>query len=138
MGKLLRAILSVSPAILLASAANASDAWELVTVTRGATWEVNQARGALKQTGSVLEGVLNDAKDGQADYKLRIELSGEHAKAKFWFVSENDDGTTLTGTYTKAPGATPTHCPEQIQLVNDHQYIGLARDTCEGHAAAPK
>jgi len=26
-------------------------------------------------------------------------------------------------TYTKAPGATATHGPEQIPLVNDHQYI---------------
>lgn len=138
MGKLIRAVMSVSAVVLLSGSASASDEWELVTVTRGATWEVNQAKGALKQTGGVLEGVLNDATDGQADYKLRIELSGDHAKAKFWFVSENDEGTTLTGTYTKAPGATPTHCPEQIQLVNDHQYIGLARDTCEAHAAAPK
>lgn len=117
-------------------AAHAGSDWELVTVTRGATWEVNQAKGALKQTGTALEGVLKDATDGQADYKLRIELSGERAQARFWFVSENDEGTALTGTYTKAPGATATHCPEQIQLTNAHQYIGLARDACEGRGGA--
>lgn len=116
-------------------AAHAGTDWELVTVTRGATWEVNQAKGALEQKGGVLEGVLKDTKDGQPDYKIRIELSGEHAKAHFWFVSENDEGTALAGTYTKAPGATATHCPEQIQLTNGHQYIGLARDACEGRAA---
>ena len=135
MRKLVRVVLSAIVAVLLAGAARAREEWELVTVTRGATWEVNQANGALEHKGSVLEGVLRDAKDGQLDYKIRIELAGEHAEAMFWFVSENDEGTTLTGTYTKAPGATATHCPEQIQLTNGHQYIGLARDTCEGRAA---
>ena len=115
----------------VAAAASAGQDWELVTVTRGATWEINQAKGTLKRDGSVLEGTLNDTKDGQADYRIRIELTGDHAKAKFWFVSENDEGTTLTGSYSKAPHPTQTHCPEQIQLVNSFQYIGLARDACK-------
>lgn len=134
MRRLVRVVLSAVVAVLVARAAHAREEWELVTVTRGASWEINEASGALKRSGSVLEGVLKDAKDGQPDNKIRIELAGEHAEAMFWFVSENDEGTTLTGTYTKAPGATATHGPEQIQLVNDHQYIGLARGACEGLA----
>jgi hypothetical protein len=118
-------------AVLVAAAAEAKQEWELVTVTRGAGWEVNQASGALKQNGKVLEGVLKDKTDGKADYQIRIELDGGHAKAKFRFVSENDEGTTLMGTYEKAPKPTKTHCPEQIQLMNSFQYIGLARDACE-------
>jgi hypothetical protein len=116
--------------ILLAAPAEAGQEWELVSVTRGPAWEVNQAKGALKQNGKVLEGVLKDKTDGKADYQIRIELDGERAKATFRFISENDQGTTLTGTYQKAAQATKTHCPEQIQLMNAFQYIGLARDAC--------
>ena len=117
--------------VLLAAAAQAGQQWELISVTRGPTWEVNQAQGALKQNGKVIEGILKDKTDGKADYQIRIELKGGRAEATFRFVSENDRGTTLTGTYKKAAKATKTHCPEQIQLVNSFQYIGLARDACE-------
>ena len=117
--------------VLLAAAAEAGQQWELISVTRGPTWEVNQAQGALKHNGKVIEGILKDKTDGKADYQIRIELKGGRAEATFRFVSENDRGTTLTGTYKKAAKATKTHCPEQIQLVNSFQYIGLARDACE-------
>ena len=118
-------------AVLLAAPADAGKEWELISVTRGSTWEVNQAKGALKQNGKVLEGVLNDKTDGKADYQIRIELNGGHAEATFRFISENDKGTTLTGTYKKTARPTKTHCAEQIQLMNSFQYIGLARDACE-------
>ena len=117
--------------ILLAAPADAGQEWELISVTRGPTWEVNQAKGALKQHGKVLEGVLKDKTDGKADYQIRLELDGEHAKATFRFVSENDEGTTLIGISKRAAKPTKTHCPEQIQLMNSFQYIGLARDACE-------
>ena len=117
--------------ILLASPAEADQEWELISVTRGPTWEVNQAKGALRQSGKVLEGVLKDKTDGKADYQIRIELEGGHAEATFRFISENDEGTTLTGSYKSTAKPTKTHCPEQIQLMNAFQYIGLARDACE-------
>ncbi len=117
--------------ILLAAPAGAGQEWELISVTRGATWEVNEAKGALKQNGKVLEGVLKDKTDGKGDYQIRIELNGDRAKATFRFISENDEGTTLTGVSTRAAKPTKTHCPEQIQLMNSFQYIGLARDACE-------
>ena len=117
--------------VLLAASAEAGQEWELISVTRGPTWEVNQAKGALKQNGKVLEGVLKDKTDGKADYQIRIELNGGRAEAAFRFISENDKGTTLGGIYQKAVKPTKTHCPEQIQLMNSFQYIGLARDTCE-------
>jgi len=124
-------ILLVVCSVLFAAPAKAGQEWELISITRGATWEVNQAKGVLKRNGSVLEGVLNDKTDGKADYQIRIELNGMHADATFRFISENDKGTTLTGTYKKAAKPTKTHCPEQIQLMNSFQYIGLARDACE-------
>jgi len=117
--------------VLLAAPAEAGQEWELISVTRGPTWEVNEAKGSLKQNGQVLEGVLKDKADGKADYQIRIKLNGGHAEASFRFISENDEGTTLTGTYKKAAKPTKTHCPEQIQLMNSFQYIGLARDACE-------
>jgi hypothetical protein len=117
--------------LLLAAPAQAGQQWELISITRDATWEVNQAKGTLKSNGSVLEGVLKDKTDGKADYQIRIELNGARAEATFRFISENDKGTKLSGTYNKAAKPTKTHCPEQIQLVNSFQYIGLARDACE-------
>lgn len=100
-------------------------------MTRGSTWEVNQAKGALKHNGKVLQGILKDKADSEADYEIRIELNAGRAAATFRFISENDRGTTLTGYYEKAAKPTKTHCPEQIQLMNRFQYIGLARDSCE-------
>jgi len=117
--------------VLLAAQAQAGQDWDLISITRGATWEVNQAKGPLKQNGRVLEGVLKDKTDGKADYQIRIELNGGHAEATFRFISENDEGTKLSGVYKKAPKPTKTHCPEQIQLMNSFHYIGLARDACE-------
>src|SRR4030095_5387863 len=123
--------------VLIAAPAEAGQEWELISVTRGPTWEINQAKGALKQNGKILEGVLKDKTDGKADYQIRIELSGGQAKATFRFISENDKGTTLTGIYKKAANSTRTHCPEQIQLMNSFQYIGLARNACEPYTPAP-
>jgi hypothetical protein len=117
--------------LLLAAPAQAGQEWELISITRGATWEINQAKGVLKLNGSVLEGVLNDKTDRKADYQIRIQLNGTHAEATFRFISENDKGTKLSGIHKKAVKPTKTHCPEQIQLMNSFQYIGLARDACE-------
>jgi len=117
--------------LLLAAPAQAGQEWELISITRGASWEVNQAKGVLKLNGSVLEGVLNDKIDGKADYQIRVQLNGPRAEATFRFISENDKGTTLSGVYKKAVKPTKTHCPEQIQLMNSFQYVGLARDACE-------
>ena len=116
---------------LMATAAQAGQEWELISVTRGSGWEVNHAKGTLKQNGKVLQGILKDKTDGKADYEIHIELNGGQAEATFRFVSENDKGTTLTGYYEKVAKPTKTHCPEQIQLMNRFQYIGLARDPCE-------
>jgi hypothetical protein len=117
--------------VLLAAPAKAGQEWELISVTRGSAWELNEAKGALRQNGKILEGVLRDKKDGKADYQIRIELNGGQAEATFRFISENDKGTTLTGIYKKSAKPTKTHCPEQIQLMNSFQYIGIARDACE-------
>jgi hypothetical protein len=117
--------------LLMAAPAQAGQEWDLISVTRGSAWEVNRAKGTLKHNGKVLQGVLKDKADGKADYEIRIELTGGQAEATFRFISENDKGTTLTGHYDKAAKSTKSHCPEQIQLMNRFQYIGLARDSCE-------
>jgi hypothetical protein len=86
--------------VLLTAPAFASQEWELISVKRGGTWEVNEARGLLKQNQKILEGVLKDKTDGKADYRIHIEPAGEQAQATFF--SENDEGAKLTGTYKKA------------------------------------
>ena len=116
--------------VLIALRAHAGQEWELISITRGPTWEVNEAKGILKRNKQVLEGVLKDKRDGRADYQIRIQINGGNARATFRFVSENDEGTTLSGIYNKSANSTKSHCPEQIQLMNSFQYIGLARDTC--------
>src|SRR5262245_43907784 len=98
-------------AVLLAAPAQAGQEWELISVTRGPAWEVNEAKGALQQNGKGLEVVLHDKTDGKADYQIRIELKGGHAAATFRFISENDEGTTLSGSYKKTAKPTKTHCP---------------------------
>ena len=123
--------LLVACSVLLAAPAQAGQEWELICVTRGPTWEVNEAKGTLRPNGKVLEGVLKDKTDGKADYQIRIELKGGQAQATFRFISENDKGTTLTGSYKKTANPTKTHCPEQIQLMNSFQYIGVGRDACK-------
>ena len=116
--------------VLIALRADAGQEWELISITRGPTWEVNEAIGILKQDKQVLEGVLKDKRDGRADYQIRIQINGGSARATFRFISENDEGTTLSGIYKKSANSTRSHCLEQIQLMNSFQYIGLARDTC--------
>ena len=74
---------------------------------------------------------MNDKTDGKADYQIRIVLNGVRAEATFRFISENDQGTTLTGIYKNSPKRTKTHCPEQIQLTSSFHYVGLARDACQ-------
>ncbi len=74
--------------VLLAVRAEAGQEWQLITVTRGAAWEVNEAKGVLKQNGNVLQGTLKDKTDGKADYQIRIVLNGAKAEATFRFVSE--------------------------------------------------
>ena len=116
---------------LFASAhALAGEDWELVWVTHDAGWEIDKGHGALQRKGDVLEGTLVANDDGRADYKIRVELNGDKAAATFTDVSENDGPAKLTGTYKKW-SSSATHCPEQIQLTDDHEYIGLARDACE-------
>ena len=44
--------------VLLATPAESGQDWELITITRGPTWEVNEAKGALKENGKILEGIL--------------------------------------------------------------------------------
>jgi hypothetical protein len=44
--------------VLLATTAEAGQDWELISVTRGSGWERNEAKGALKQNGKILEGIL--------------------------------------------------------------------------------
>src|SRR5262245_57725070 len=69
----------VAGAAFVAGAAQAGQDWELVSITRGAGWEGNQAKGPLKQSGQVLEGVLKDKTDGKADYQIRVGLDGGRA-----------------------------------------------------------
>ena len=109
---------------LLAAPSQAGQEWELISVTRGASWEVNQAKGALERNGKVLEGILNDKTDGKADYQIRIVLNGVRAEATFRSISENDQGTTLTGHLLEEP---EVHENARPRADSAHQFVSLRR-----------
>ena len=112
------------------SPAMAGDDWQLVWVTHDGNWKTHRGHGTLQRSGNVLHGVLVADDDGRTDYRVRIELGGRKAAATFQVVSENDEASRLIGSYKKWTHS-GAHCPEQIQLINDHEYLGLARNACK-------
>jgi hypothetical protein len=120
-----------SVVVLLASShAVAAEDWQLVWVTHDGEWEINKGHGILERKGDVLEGTLVAEDDHRADYRIRVELRDGKATGTFQVLSEGDEPSRLSGTYMKW-ARSAKHCPEQIQLVNEHEYLGLARDACE-------
>lgn len=122
--------LAAALALLFSVSAGASQEWHLLWVTHDVNWEAHKAHGLLKQTGNVLEGVLVADDDARPDYRLRIELNNESAAGMFEVISENDGASKLKGTYKRWPHSSK-HCPEQIQLINEYEYLGLARNVCK-------
>ena len=109
--------------------AYAGQEWQLIWVTNSYAWHIIEAHGELKRTGNILEGTLNVKPDGRADFRLRIELKENQATGEFEVLSEKDGSSRLSGTYKKWAHSNK-HCPEQIQLVNEYEYIGLSRNAC--------
>jgi hypothetical protein len=103
--------------------------WRLAFVSSDYAWHMSEAQGVLKRNGDQLTGVLLDPKDPNAKVEITINLNANNATARFKMSPEVDEQfQTVSGTYRKLSPAGQKGCVEQINLINDHEYIGLFRD----------
>jgi hypothetical protein len=103
--------------------------WILAMVTSDSAWHMSEARGVLKRNGDQLTGVLIDSKDKDAKVDITITLKDNNATARFKVSPEVDEQfVTASGTYRKWNSAGANGCVEQINLINDHEYIELFRN----------
>ena len=103
--------------------------WKLIWVTSDYAWHTSQAQGSLTRTGAHLKGTLLDIAEKHVKYELDITLKSESASARFKVSPELDEEfENLSGTYRKLTHAGRLGCIEEIQLINQYEYVGLFRE----------
>ena len=103
--------------------------WHLAFVSSDYAWHMSEAQGILERNGDQLSGVLFDPKDKDAKVEITITLNANNATARFKMSPEVDEQfESAQGTYRKWTHAGSNGCVEQINLINDHEYLGLFRD----------
>jgi hypothetical protein len=103
--------------------------WKLIWVTSDYAWHTRQAQGSLTRTGTHLKGALLDIAEKGVKYELDITLKSESASARFKVSPEVDEEfENLSGTYRKLTHAGRLGCIEEIQLINQYEYVGLFRE----------
>jgi hypothetical protein len=103
--------------------------WKLIWVTSDYAWRTHQAQGSLTRSGAHLKGTLLDVDDKHLKYELDITVKSEIASARFKVSPEVDEEfETLSGTYRKLTHAGRLGCIEEIQLINQYEYVGLFRE----------
>jgi hypothetical protein len=103
--------------------------WKLIWVTSDYAWHTSQAQGSLTRTGAHLKGTLWDIDEKHVKYELDITLKSESASARFKVSPELDEEfENLSGTYRKLAHAGRLGCIEEIQLINQYEYVGLFRE----------
>ena len=103
--------------------------WKLIWVTSDYAWHTRQAQGSLTRTGAHLKGTLLDIDEKRVKYELDITLKSESASARFKVSPELDEEfENLSGTYRKLTDAGRLGCIEEIQLINQYEYVGLFRE----------
>ena len=103
--------------------------WKLIWVTSDYAWHTHQAQGSLTRTGGHLKGTLLDIDEKRVKYELDITLKSENASARFKVSPELDEEfENLSGTYRKLTHAGRLGCIEEIQLINQYEYVGLFRE----------
>ena len=110
-----------------------AEEWKLICVTSDYKWNIHQAEGSLTRNGTHLKGTLLDANDKNVKYELDISLKPESASARLKVSPEVDEEfENLSGTYRKLTHAGRLGCVEEIQLINQYEYVGLFREfKCE-------
>jgi hypothetical protein len=103
--------------------------WKLIWVTSDYRWNVHQAQGSLTRSGAHLKGTLLDNEDKGVRYEVDIILKSGTATARFKVSPEVDEAfENLSGTYRKLTHAGRLGCIEEIQLINQYEYVGLFRE----------
>jgi hypothetical protein len=103
--------------------------WKLIWVTSDYAWHTRQAQGSLTRTGAHLKDTLLDIDEKRVKYELDITLKSESASARFKVSPELDEEfENLSGTYRKLTHAGRLGCIEEIQLINQYEYVGLFRE----------
>jgi len=103
--------------------------WKLIWVTSDYAWHTHQAQGSLTRSGAHLKGTLMDIENKGTTYEVDITLKSESASARFKVSPEVDEEfENLSGTYRKLTHAGRLGCVEEIQLINQYEYVGLFRE----------
>ena len=107
--------------------------WKLIWVTSDYAWHTHQAEGSLTRSGAHLKGTLLGLDDQGVKYELDITLNSGSASARFKVSPElGEEFENLSGTYRKLTHAGRLGCIEEIQLINQYEYVGLFREfKCE-------
>jgi len=107
--------------------------WKLIWVTSDYAWHTSQAQGSLTRSGAHLKGILLGVDDKGVKYELDITLKSGSASARFKVSPEVDEEfENLSGTYRKLTHSGRLGCIEEIQLINQYEYVGLFREfKCE-------
>jgi hypothetical protein len=105
------------------------DDWKLIWVTSDYAWHTHQAEGSLTRNGEHLKGTLRGIDEKDVKYEVDITLKSESASARFKVSPEVDEEfENLSGTYRKLTHAGRLGCVEEIQLINQYEYVGLFRE----------
>jgi len=103
--------------------------WKLIWVTSDNGWHTSQAQGSLTRSITHLKGTLLDIADKDFKYELDITLKSESASARFKVSPQLDEEfENLSGTYRKLTHAGLLGCIEEIQLINQFEYVELFRE----------
>ena len=103
--------------------------WKLIWVTSDYAWHTSQAQGSLTRSGAHLKGTLLDIADKGFKYELDITIKSESASARLKVSPQLDEEfENLSGTYRKLTHAGRLGCIEEIQLINQYEYVGLFRE----------
>ena len=103
--------------------------WKLIWVTSDYAWHTHQAQGSLTRNATHLKGTLWDIDKKRVKYELDITLKSESASARFKVSPELDEEfEDLSGTYRKLTHSGRLGCIEEIQLMNQYEYVGLFRE----------
>ena len=106
-----------------------AEEWKLIWVTSDYAWHTHQAQGSLTRSGGHLKGTLLDIDNKGSTYEVDITLKSESASARFKVSPEVDEEfENLSGTYRKLTHAGRLGCIEEIQLINQYEYVGLFRE----------
>lgn len=106
-----------------------SEKWNLIWVTSDNKWHTSEAQGTLDRKDGHLSGVLQDKLLKHVTYNIEITLKKTKASALFKISPQTEETVeSLSGSYRRLKNAGRLGCVEEIQLINEYEYVGLFRE----------